>query len=181
MARLDELTERRLATVERWAQAALAAGRHHDVAAELRREVATHPLRERLYEHWMHALCRAGRPADALAAYERLHAEMAAELGVAPGQALADLRAGVLADDPVLRPRDGRAPAVLPRQLPPDVAGFTGRAEEIDRLARVPVAVVAGPGGIGESALAVHAAHLMAHRFPDVRTLITRGRPVRRP
>jgi hypothetical protein len=66
---------------------------------------------------------------------------------------------------------------MVPRELPPDIASFTGRRHELARLGRVlaatdqakPVAIAAihGPGGIGKSALAIHAAHRMAERFPD--------------
>jgi tetratricopeptide (TPR) repeat protein len=64
-----------------------------------------------------------------------------------------------------------------PRQLPPDVAGFTGRAGELAELhklvaqAREPgqpaLAVIHGAGGVGKSTLAVHAAHQLAAHFPD--------------
>lgn len=175
IARLDQLEDRRLATVEEWAEAALATGRHDDVAAELRPVVAAHPLRERLCEHWMLALYRAGRQADAFAAYERLRGEMAAELGVEPGPALVLLRQRILDVDPALRPPGGRALRVVPRQLPPDVPEFTGRGGELGWLDSVltgtsgtaAIAAVCGPGGIGKSALAVHAGHRLAERFPD--------------
>ena len=174
IARLDELAEARLAAVEAWAEAALATGRHHDVAAELAPVVAAHPLRELLCEHWMLALYRAGRQADALGAYQRLRREMVAELGVEPGPALSLLLQRILDVDPALRPPAGHTSPVVPRQLPPGVTGFTGRGKEIDRLSRllaaagtVAIAVVEGPGGIGKSALAVHVGHLVAHRFPD--------------
>lgn len=66
-----------------------------------------------------------------------------------------------------------------PRLLPTDIADFTGRADQIQqirsRLVRtaadeaplaVPVVVVTGPGGVGKTSLAVHAAHGLAARFP---------------
>lgn len=170
VGRLDELEELRIATVEAWAEAALATGRHHDVAAELRPVVAEYPLRERLCEHWMLALYRAGRQADALAAYQRLRGEVVGELGVEPGPAPRRLQRRILDADPGLHGE--RTPL---RQLPPDIAEFTGRAAEIERLERVltstsgtvAIAVVEGPGGIGKSALAVHVGHRLADRFPD--------------
>jgi tetratricopeptide (TPR) repeat protein/transcriptional regulator with XRE-family HTH domain len=66
----------------------------------------------------------------------------------------------------------------IPSQLPPDVAAFTGREEELARLddllagaADQPTAVVisaiAGTAGIGKTALAVHWAHRVRDRFPD--------------
>ena len=65
-----------------------------------------------------------------------------------------------------------------PRQLPPDTYGFTARTAELavldgllDNAGREPSAVVvsavAGTGGVGKTALAVHWAHRVADRFPD--------------
>jgi DNA-binding SARP family transcriptional activator/tetratricopeptide (TPR) repeat protein len=175
IARLDEVEEQRLAAVEAWAEAVLATGRHDDVAAELRPVVAAHPLRERLCEHWMLALYRAGRQAEAFAAYQRLRVEMVAELGVEPGPALVRLRQRILDVDPALRLPGGRTLPIVPRQLPPDILEFTGRGAEIERLesvltntsGAVAIAAACGPGGIGKSALAVRVGHRLADRFPD--------------
>lgn len=64
-----------------------------------------------------------------------------------------------------------------PRQLPLDVADFTGRTESLARLSALadgrehpystPVIVVTGMPGVGKTALAVHWAHSVRHRFPD--------------
>ncbi|GAA2588823.1 hypothetical protein GCM10010399_18580 [Dactylosporangium fulvum] len=75
-------------------------------------------------------------------------------------------------------PRVGGRP--VPATLPPDVADFTGRAEQVrylgdllmatldDRSPGAPVVVaLAGMGGIGKTALAVHVAHLVASTYPD--------------
>ena len=78
-------------------------------------------------------------------------------------------------------PNPGRRIAdEIPAQLPPDTADFTGRAGQVkllcDLLGAVPtghqpgaakIAVVAGMGGIGKTALAVHVAHRVRHLFPD--------------
>jgi tetratricopeptide (TPR) repeat protein len=63
----------------------------------------------------------------------------------------------------------------VPRELPTDVYGFTGRAGELAALdALAPAAgpgmalvVVSGTAGVGKTALAVHWAHRVADRFPD--------------
>ncbi|MEO3922563.1 tetratricopeptide repeat protein [Micromonosporaceae bacterium B7E4] len=73
---------------------------------------------------------------------------------------------------------DPVAPAVpSPRQLPPAVPGFAGRASqlaELDRLleadAATPIALitaVSGTAGVGKTALALHWAHRVADRFAD--------------
>ncbi|MBB4950696.1 tetratricopeptide (TPR) repeat protein/transcriptional regulator with XRE-family HTH domain [Kitasatospora gansuensis] len=65
-------------------------------------------------------------------------------------------------------------------QLPSDTRLFTGRKEELDRLlalteaapggsdaGMVVISAIDGMGGVGKSALAVHAAHRMRASFPD--------------
>lgn len=67
-----------------------------------------------------------------------------------------------------------------PCSLPSDIPDFVGRAEQLDRIATAlvsghnggpyavtPVCVVAGMGGIGKTAAAVHASHRVADRFAD--------------
>jgi tetratricopeptide (TPR) repeat protein len=66
------------------------------------------------------------------------------------------------------------APAT-PRQLPPDIPGFTGRHEALTELdtflshpaGTVAISAIAGAAGVGKTALAVHWAHRAAERFPD--------------
>ena len=67
-AHLEEL---RLVCLQERIEADLARGLHADVAGELEALVARHPLRESLHRQLVLALYRAGRQADALAAYER--------------------------------------------------------------------------------------------------------------
>jgi tetratricopeptide (TPR) repeat protein len=72
-------------------------------------------------------------------------------------------------------PADGVA---VPRQLPAAVAGFAGRAAELEELAgvlaeggvpggTVVISAIGGTAGIGKTALAVQFAHQVAGRFPD--------------
>ncbi|GAA2274961.1 hypothetical protein GCM10010149_16900 [Nonomuraea roseoviolacea subsp. roseoviolacea] len=69
----------------------------------------------------------------------------------------------------------GEAVPPPPRQLPADLPDFVGRGEELAVLRsvldpaghRARLAVVSGPPGVGKSALAVHAGHALASRFPD--------------
>lgn len=102
----------------------------------------------------------AQQPVEFIAAWARA-------CGADPEPWLAAWRA--LAGEP---PRDeGR----VPRQLPADIDGFTGRDHhmaQLDQLlddareARV-VALITGTAGVGKTALAVHWARRAAGRFPD--------------
>src|SRR5690349_10094213 len=120
IVRLDELHRR---AVGSRIDADLALGRHVDLLAELELLTAAHPLHEELHAQFMLALYRAGRPADALAAYRGLRSRMAAELGRPPSAALIELERGVLDHDPRLdwtaERGDGTGPAgPSPRERP---------------------------------------------------------------
>jgi hypothetical protein len=62
-----------------------------------------------------------------------------------------------------------------PRQLPPEVSGFTGRDREIARLDALllgsgppgTIAVISGTAGVGKTCLALQWARRNADRFPD--------------
>lgn len=99
------LEEQRLSALEDRIEADLRMARHTAVVAELRRLVATHPLRERFCRHLMIALYRCGDRAGALAAYAAAEQAMQA-LGVPPGPGLRQLALAVRTDHPSLGPPD---------------------------------------------------------------------------
>jgi YVTN family beta-propeller protein len=107
------LEEARLAALEVRIEADLACGRHAELVAELEALTREHPLRERLCAQQMLALYRAGRQADALAAYRDARERLVEELGVEPGPALRRLERAVLEQDPALG-----APDALPAPPP---------------------------------------------------------------
>lgn len=92
-----------------------------------------------------------------------------------------------------------RPTAAAPRQLPADTALFTGRDKELGHLlalaehtsaggapGAVVISAIDGMGGVGKSALAVHAAHRLAKYFPDGQLFLdlygfTRGKAPRDP
>jgi len=179
------LADLRLRALEIRVEADLHLGRHAEVIAELRQLAGANPLRERLHGMLMLALYRDGRQAEALAAYQRAREVLAEELGIEPGPYLRDLHQRMLSADPALAARGPGGPADLgprravPRELPPGVPGFTGRAAELQALTRlldraggqppraVAVSVIDGTAGVGKTALAVHWAHQVAGRFTD--------------
>lgn len=162
VAQLDEL---RLAARVECADVELERGGHVEVVADLGEWVRDHPLNERLREQQMIALHRAGRSAEALAAYQECRRLFDDELGVEPGASLRRLQAAILRAKPVV--------GEPVRQLPPDVVTFAGRAAEMTALSeqlradRVAVCVITGQAGIGKSALAVRMAHSVARDYPD--------------
>lgn len=99
---IERLSEMRLAVYEDLFDAELSVGSGTEVLPELERQVAAHPLRERLCGQLMLALYRAGRQAEALAAYHHLRDALDAELGLDPSPAIESLQHRILTQDPSL-------------------------------------------------------------------------------
>jgi DNA-binding SARP family transcriptional activator len=198
------LEERRMAVVEERIDLALLSGRHSELVGELKGLVAAFPFREGLVAQLMLALYRSGRQADALEVYQATRRTMAQELGIEPGPALQQLQRSILTADPSLALAVPEAPSeaaglatvashpgpgnenrtpehlvtVPPCQLPPDIASFTDREQELEQLIAlmnpaaepheaVVIAAIHGPPGVGKSALACRVAHQLTSRFPD--------------
>src|SRR4051812_541558 len=105
-AEIARLEEMRLGAVEQRLESDLALGRHAELVAELETLVARHPLRERFRYQLMLALYRSGRQAEALEAYRQARQELSDELGLEPSEALKQLEAAILRQDPDLAPAD---------------------------------------------------------------------------
>jgi peptide/nickel transport system substrate-binding protein len=132
------LEELRLAVTEARIEADLARGRYGDLVPELESLVAAHPLRERLRGQLMLVLYRAGRQADALAAYRDARTVLADELGLEPSDELQEFERAILRHDPSLG-APVLAPADRPRTAPP--LGLARRRRWI-ALGTVPVVAV---------------------------------------
>jgi DNA-binding SARP family transcriptional activator/tetratricopeptide (TPR) repeat protein len=157
-------------------EARLALGEHSQLIPELESLRRQNPLHEQIHGLLIRALYRAGRQADAVAAYQALRRTLDEELGIEPSQALHDLHAAVLRQDPSLDLPP--APAVsgpAPAQLPPAITVFTGRGSELAQLddllltrpGAVVISAVSGTAGVGKTALAVHWARRVRETFPD--------------
>lgn len=187
------LNEMRVQALEWRITADLACGRHDQLVAELQRLVTEFPFRERLWENLLLALYRSGQQRAALEAFQQVRRQMVQELGVEPGEGLRQIHQQILAADPALAlpapqraaGQEARPATTVARQvpgrpsktvLPPDIADFTGREEQVEALegflgqvsgAAVAVAAVAGQAGTGKTTLAVHVAHRLRSVYQD--------------
>lgn len=184
----SRLEEWRLQLREARLDMELARGHHAEAVSELTALTAAHPLRERLRELLMLALYRSGRQAEALAVYADTRRLLAEELGMDPSPGLSQLQQRILRADldlaeppaPTGEPVTSLTvePTVspyLPAQLPATVTDFTGRASLVTELGdalasaegrAMTVSALAGIGGVGKTALAVHVARKARASFP---------------
>jgi len=158
-ARLEEL---RLAAVEDRVEAELGLGATPaQLVAELRDLVSAHPLRERPRALLMRALYAAGRPAEALSAYEAARQRFADELGTDPSPEMTALHVAILRRDLATGGAEGDE-APRPPGLPGQLTSFVGRDEELRRVGKLlceaRLVTLHGPGGAGKTRLAVEAA-----------------------
>ncbi|MFC9245931.1 BTAD domain-containing putative transcriptional regulator [Streptomyces sp. NPDC057136] len=184
-AAVTRLDEQRLLVWEEFAEARLQLGDHGRLAGELQELAERHPLRERLREAHMRALYGAGRPGEALDAYQDVRRRLDEGLGLEPGPAMVALQQEILRQDPAaLRPAPvtGSGPSAEslgPRDdtarsrtnLPVPVTPLIGRSRavaEVGALLTVErLVTLTGPGGVGKTRLALEAASGAAESFAD--------------
>jgi predicted ATPase/DNA-binding SARP family transcriptional activator len=173
VAERARLAERRMEATEELMEARLALGGHHALTGRLEELVELHPLRERLWGQLMLALYRSGRQADALAAYQRLRATLAENLGIEPSVPLRELEHRILRQDRGLhaspvRPEPSSSAST---NLPAALSSFVGREAELRRLAPLVadsrLLTLVGVAGAGKTRLAIEVAGRAIDRFPD--------------
>jgi tetratricopeptide (TPR) repeat protein/DNA-binding SARP family transcriptional activator len=176
IARLEGL---HLTAREARIQADLAVGRHAELLPELELLTAQQPDHEGLRRLLALALYRSHRVDEAAETCRRGITRLLARGHHAP--ALQQLQTAILRRAPELDWKPAKPVHHPPRPylLPPDVASFTDRQQELatvhatlratggDTAAPAAVLAIDGNPGIGKSALAVHAAHQLAPHFPD--------------
>jgi predicted ATPase/DNA-binding SARP family transcriptional activator len=163
-ARAEDL---RLTATYRRIEACLALGRAGELLPQLRGLVAEHPLHEPFRAQLIRALRAAGRPADALAAYEDTRLALADRLGTDPGSELRGLHSELLSAKPEPVPRTGNLRAAL--------TSFVGRESELGALrasltdGRHRLVTLTGPGGSGKTRLSQETAAAVASSaaYPD--------------
>ena len=123
-AQIRRLQDLRLRARELVIDASLQAGEHLAVLAEIEALLAEEPMREHPHGQYMLALYRAGRQAEALAAYRELRGRLVDELGIEPGPEIRALHDAILRQDPALdvspapaTEPQGEAPTAMRRPL----------------------------------------------------------------
>jgi DNA-binding SARP family transcriptional activator len=170
----------------RYAEVACALAQYRKVLVRLQALAAAEPLNEPAHAWLMIALAGSGQQAAAIQVYEDLRWRLDRELGLYPGEELAEAHLRVVRQDihagSTRRAHPHRAAQagmhVVPRQLPAASRHFTGRAGELnalsgllepepDKTRGVVIVALTGMAGIGKTALAIDWAHQVAGQFPD--------------
>ena len=168
------LAAERRELLARYGDAMIATGAAADALPDLAEAAAEQPLDEPAQARLIRAYHAVGQRAKAFQLYHEVRERLVEELGVDPGPELRAAHAALLNEDGEPAPRPTQR---VPKQLPAEPHGFTGRTAELsmldgllpatDRGGATVLAAISGSAGIGKTALAVHWAHRVRDRFPD--------------
>jgi len=135
----QQVTESALA----WAAANLRLGSPELAVEKLNDLVAALPFAEELVAMLVRVLCESGRVDDALAQFAAARERLRDQLGAEPGEELRALHDAILRGDyDTSAPERGPPAYSAPRQLPADIAWFTGRTAELAVLREMLLAAV---------------------------------------
>lgn len=182
----ERLAELRLSVLLERLELDLVRGHHARLVPELALLCGEHPQNERLRTLRSTALERAGRPGEAGDATSPPAGRGPAGSGVGPagpgsrpagpGAGLPGSRGGSTGSGSGSFAAPGVGSLPPPAQLPYTTSDFTGRDQDTADLLRtlrpdgaeaVVISAVGGIGGVGKTALALHAAHRLRAYFPD--------------
>ncbi|OLZ69340.1 AfsR family transcriptional regulator [Streptomyces sp. IMTB 2501] len=156
---------RRLDALRARHTAALALGHAVQSLPELTALCDDHPLDEPLQALRLRSLRGAGRPAQALAAYEDVRRLLADRLGSDPGPELRALHTELLTEAP------GEPERRVLGNLPARLTSFVGRESDIEAigadLTTARLVTLLGPGGAGKTRLSQEAADAVRHTARD--------------
>ncbi|MFE1310665.1 BTAD domain-containing putative transcriptional regulator [Streptomyces sp. NPDC058755] len=108
LAHRTSLEESRTVAIEQRIEADLHLGRHHQLIGELSGLVIQNPLHERTHSLLMVCQYRAGRPAQALETFRKLHKNLREELGIDPSPHVTKIHQRILSGDvSLLLPTEG--------------------------------------------------------------------------
>jgi DNA-binding SARP family transcriptional activator len=133
------MDEEKLLVHEAWAEAAIACGRSAAVIGELETLTAAHPYREPLWAQLITAYYVTARQADALAAYRRVKATLADDLGIDPSTQLRALQQRILNQEELDVVKVARQAAVA------TATAFDRRTRGTGRSAAASLRDVSGP------------------------------------
>ena len=176
VAEADRLEELRLHALEYRIEADLALGAGSELVPELEALVREHPFRERPLGPLMLALYRAGRQAEALAAYQAGRRRLAEELGLEPGPELRELQRKILEHDPSLAPPREAGVHGPQRHAPRRLATTAALVAAAVATAGVVIGIGIGSGGSKPSARRVPRQPAGGFELPGPRRLRRRAR-----
>ncbi len=170
------LVAKRWEVLARCGDAMIETGAAAEILPAVAEAAAEQPLDEPAQARLIRAYRAVGQRAKAFRIYHEARDRLVDELGIDPGPELREAHAALLQDNH--NAWGPRSALRVPKQLPAEPRGFTGRTEQLatmDGLAlegdrsggAVPIVAISGTAGVGKTALAVYWAHRVRDRFPD--------------
>ena len=171
----ERLEELRLSALEDRFEADLGCAREVEIVPELKTLVAEHRFREHLHALLMRALCRSGRPGEALAIYRETRRMLVDELGIEPGQELRELEQAILSQDAELEtPGRERPTPSVPVSVAPVLRIERRPTREVRKTVTVLFCDIVDSTGQGESTDPEVVRSRLARFFEQMKMIVER-------